>query len=87
MSKKSVTALEHALFMASIRLRESYQDYEEILVAAITGDGLEELRANSIHQSTVRRIIARRDMAPVFEMKPQKQKVITRAKVGAENNR
>ena len=67
--RTSAAEWKRVLELCHEQLRAAYDDYERLLVIAITGEGLEELRANDIHQSTVRRIKARSELKNVLQMK------------------
>jgi hypothetical protein len=66
MSEKAerIGNLRAALLMSNSRLRDAYADYEALLYAAITGDGLDEIRQNQYLQALVRQIEVRKSMPP-----------------------
>jgi len=67
-SKASVPEMKRVLEMCHEQLRYAYRDYEDLLIIAMTGDGLEELRANTVHQATVRRIKSRTELKNVIQL-------------------
>ena len=69
MSKENVSELKRVLEMCHEQLRYAYDDYERLLVIAMTGEGLEELRDNSTHQATVRRIRSRKELKNLIQLK------------------
>jgi len=67
-SKVSVSEMRRVLELCHEQLRYAYRDYEDLLVIAMTGEGLEELRASTIHQATVRRIKSRTELKNVIQL-------------------
>jgi hypothetical protein len=68
LSKQNVSELKTILEMCHEQLRSAYDDYEQLLIIAMTGDGLEELRDNRQHQAAVRRIRARKELKNVIQL-------------------
>jgi hypothetical protein len=68
MSRQTVSEMKRVLEMCHEQLRYAYQDYEDLLVIAMTGEGLDDLRSNGVHQATVRRIKSRSELKNVIQL-------------------
>jgi hypothetical protein len=72
-STESVAELKRVLELCHEQLRYAHEDYERLLIIAMTGEGLEEIRQNDIHQATVRRITARKELKNVVQLTLKKR--------------